>query len=246
MRIRFLLLLVALVALLTAATAQAIVGGEPDNGAHPYVVAISNGSEICSGAAISPRIVVTAAHCFTFPAEAVRVIFDDDFRSSTRTLVPGTWTAHPQFCSTCAPDRKDAITDVAVVVLDTPVTLPRYAQLPALGFDDSVQPGTGVEIVGYGVQDFDKKTALPPSGLRMRADADLLHASRHVGDDLLKVSARLSRDRGASCFGDSGGPVLLGDTILGVTSFGSNDRCRVATYAYRVDSQLAQSFIAGF
>jgi secreted trypsin-like serine protease len=235
-----------MVALLTAATAQAIVGGEPDNGAHPYVAAISNGSEICTGAAISPTIVVTAAHCFTFPSEPVRVIFDDDFRSSTRTLLPGTWYAHPQFCATCSPDRKDAIADIAVVVLDAPVTLPRYAKLATLGLVDRLAPKTSVDIVGYGVQEFDKKNPVSPSGLRMRADAELLHSGKAVRDDLLKVSARVSQGRGASCFGDSGGPVLLGDTILGVTSFGSNDRCRAATYAYRVDTPLSQSFIAGF
>lgn len=245
MRLRF-LLLVSAIALLTASAAQAIVGGEPDNGAHPYVAAISNGSDLCTGTAISPTILVTAAHCFTFPSEPVRVIFDDDFRSSTRTLVPGTWYAHPQFCATCTPDRKDAIADVAVVVLDEPVSLPRYAQLPALGLVDRLAPKTAVEIVGYGVQEFDNRNPVSPSGLRMRAEAELMNASEAVQDELLKVSARPSKDRGASCFGDSGGPVLLGDTILGVTSFGSNDRCRAAAYAYRVDTTFAQSFIAGF
>lgn len=246
MRIRLLFMLVGVVALLTAAAAQAIVGGEPDNGAHPYVAAISNGSTICTGTAISPTIVVTAAHCFTFPSEPVRVIFDDDFRSSTRTLLPGTWYAHPQFCATCTPDKKDAIADVAVVVLDAPVTLPRYARLAPLGLVDRLEPKTSVDLVGYGVQEFDKKNPLSPSGLRMRAEADLLRVSNAVGDDLLKVSARVSQGNGASCFGDSGGPVLLGDTILGVTSFGTNDRCRAATYAYRVDTPLSQSFVAGF
>ena len=96
MRIRLLTCLGALVVLLaTAVPALAIVGGEPDNGAHPYVAAISNGSTICTGAAISSTVLVTAAHCFDFPTQAVRVIFDENFRSPTRTLQPGTWYAHP-------------------------------------------------------------------------------------------------------------------------------------------------------
>jgi secreted trypsin-like serine protease len=249
MRIRLLLVLGALAALLvTALPAHAIVGGEPDNGAHPYVVAISNGQGVCSGAAISPTVVVTAAHCFGFPAEAVRVIFDENYRSPTRTLHPGTWYAHPDFCATCEPDRKTALADVAVVVLDAPVSLPRYAQLPAPGLVDRLPKKTAVELVGYGTQDVDRVKGDPvvaaASGLRMRGTADLLHTSRAVGDDLLKLSAWLSRGRAASCFGDSGGPVLLGDTILGVTSFSTNDFCRVATYAYRIDTAFAQAFIS--
>jgi secreted trypsin-like serine protease len=248
MRNRLLLVLGVLVALLVAALpAQAVVGGEPDSGAHPYVAAISNGSSICSGTAISPTVLVTAAHCFVFPTQAVRVIFDESFRSPTRTLHPGTWYAHPGFCPTCDPDRKDALPDVAVVVLDQPVELPRYAQLPAVGLTESLPKRTAVEIVGYGTQDVERvkgdPVPAPASGLRMRGTADLLHTSRAIGDDLLKVSAWLSRGRSASCFGDSGGPILLGDTILGVTSFAHNDFCRVATWAYRLDTPAAQAFV---
>jgi secreted trypsin-like serine protease len=245
MRIRLMLALGVLVALFAAAIpAQAIVGGTSDNGAHPYVAAVSNGSTICSAAAISPTVLVTAAHCFAFPTEAVRVIFDDNFRNPARVLHPGTWYAHPAFCATCNPEKKQALTDIAVVVLDAPVSLPRYARLAPLGLTDRLGARTSVEIVGYGVSEFDRKTPLPATGERMRANADLLRTSKQVGDELLEVSARLSQDRGASCFGDSGGPVLLGDTILGVTSFGTNDRCRVATYAYRVDAPVAQSFVS--
>jgi secreted trypsin-like serine protease len=85
---------------------------------------------------------------------------------------------------------------------------------------------------------------VPASGLRMQGSADVLHTPRAVGDELLELSARLSRGRSASCFGDSGGPILAGDTILGVTSFSTNDFCRVATYGYRIDTALAQSFIS--
>jgi secreted trypsin-like serine protease len=249
MRFRLLTCLGALAVLLaTAVPALAIVGGEPDDGAHPYVAAISNGSTICTGAAISPTVLVTAAHCFDFPTQAVRVIFDENFRSPTRTLQPATWYAHPQFCPTCEPDKKAALPDVAVVVLDAPVSLPRYAQLPQLGAVDRLGKKASVDIVGYGTQEVDRvdgeAVPAPASGLRMQGKADLLYAPRKVGDELLKLSAWLSRGRSASCFGDSGGPILSGDTILGVTSFSTNDYCRVATYGYRIDTPLAQSFIS--
>jgi secreted trypsin-like serine protease len=243
MRIRFVLVLAVLVALLAAVpAAQAIIGGTPDDGAHPYVAAISNGSTICSGAAISPTVVVTAAHCFTFPSEPVRVIFDENYRSPDRTLRPGTWVAHPDFCGDC-----DAVNDVAVVVLDEPVVLPRYAQLAPLGLVDRLRGHADVELVGYGVQDVVRDhrqfVPLPPSGLRTKATADLVGIPRSSETGLVKITAR---QRGAACFGDSGGPVLIGDTIVALNSFGSNDACRGTSFAQRVDLAPVQSFVAGF
>jgi hypothetical protein len=78
MRIRVLALLIAVVGFMAIATpAQAIKGGVPDNGAHPYVgqllfydpTAIDPRFDDpgawfnCSGTLISPTIVVTAGHC---------------------------------------------------------------------------------------------------------------------------------------------------------------------------------------
>lgn len=241
MRIRFQLLLAALVALLVAVpAAEAIIGGTPDDGAHPYVAAISNGATVCSGAAISPTVVVTAAHCFTFPSEGVRVVFDENYKSPTRTLRPGTWFAHPNFCGDC-----DAVNDVAVVMLDEPVELPRYAQLAPLGLVDQLRGRADVDLVGYGVQEVVRDgrqiVPLPSSGLRMKAPADLFGIPRSGETGLVKITARR---KGAACYGDSGGPVLIGDTILAVNSYGANEACRGKSFAQRVDTASAQSFVS--
>lgn len=241
MRIRSLFLLAALVALLVAVpAAEAIIGGTTDDGAHPYVAAISNGATVCSGAAISPTVVVTAAHCFTFPSEPVRVIFDENFKSPTRTIRPATWFAHPNFCGDC-----DAVNDVAVVVLAEPVELPRYAELPEIGLVDQLRGRADVDLVGYGVQELARDgghiVPLPSSGLRMKATADLYGVPRSSETGLVKITARKN---GAACYGDSGGPVLIGNVILAVNSFAANEACRGQTYAQRVDTASVQSFIS--
>ena len=50
---------------LTAAPAAAIVGGGPaaDPAVAPHVVMISGTAGVCSGVAVAPDLVLTAAHC---------------------------------------------------------------------------------------------------------------------------------------------------------------------------------------
>lgn len=61
-----------------------------------------------------------------------------------------------------------------------------------------------------------------------------------ISDEFLK----LHTNKGGTCFGDSGGPDLLGGTnvILGVNSFG-NGVCTSTSYSYRVDTPQALSWI---
>jgi trypsin len=65
MRLRFILLVVTSLAVLLgfSGSAGAIIGGTPDN-THTYVGMADNGVFVCTTTLISPRIMVTAAHCF--------------------------------------------------------------------------------------------------------------------------------------------------------------------------------------
>ena len=53
---------------------------------------------------------------------------------------------------------------------------------------------------------------------------------------------------GGSCYGDSGGPLLHGEstTIVAVVSFGLNELCKGTDFAYRIDTEYAQEFINSF
>jgi hypothetical protein len=75
--------------------------------------------------------------------------------------------------------------DVAVVILDEPVELSRYADLPSPGMVDRLPMRQPVTIVGYGVQDTLNK--LDPNELftRYRAPAQLVQANGRLADEFL-------------------------------------------------------------
>jgi hypothetical protein len=253
-KLRIILAMVVMLSLVLAGSALAVTNGQPDGDNHPYVgmavgwVAGQPGYVwICSVAAISPTVLVTAAHCFDSPE--VWATFDED--AANWFELPGTWTPHPEWCIGCGPGLPGFDSyDVAVIVLDEPVTLPRYAQLPTEGLVDTLPMMSDVDLVGYGYQ-FDQGGGprYPVDGAftRYYAPAQLV-ASKHVhSDEYIKLTANPAQGKGGTCFGDSGGPDLLGgtDIILAVNSYVTNGNCAGVTYSNRIDT-YALEFIGEF
>ncbi|MDQ4114100.1 MAG: trypsin-like serine protease, partial [Actinomycetota bacterium] len=87
---------------------------------------------------------------------------------------------------------------------------------------------------------------------RRRADMMLvnLNGVYGTGDN---VAAKFSNNNGqghtgGTCFGDSGGPILVkgSDTMVAVTSFGLSVTCSDGTGGYRVDQPDDLEFLASF
>jgi hypothetical protein len=227
------LLATTVIALASAAPAGAILDGAPDTD-HPYVgilVTVVEGQRVpvCSGFLVSSTAFVTAAHCIReLGANLAYVSFDQVFTASS-ALRPGTAVPNPVVGS-----LKGNTHDIAVVVLATPVTDRAYAALPREGLLDSSAKKDPLTIVGYGA------TAKRTSPL-VRNSGTARISKLEKGGFNLRMSSGI-------CYGDSGGPVFLGDSdvAVGINSFVNGTGCPGNAYAFRLDTAEALGFLAPY
>jgi hypothetical protein len=271
MRIRKAALLLAVVALVAVALPVGAItaGGSLDGDDHPYVGLsvhdfAGNPAWRCSGALISPTVFVTAGHC-TFGTSGGRVWFDSDvgagrpgngypFSGGTGIEAVAAYS-HPLYDPAAF-----FLYDVGVMILSEPVILDGYASLPAIGAVDALGKGRKsavVTAVGYGLQ---RVVHNPGLGIDIKLQADLVRYRADLfvvdttgvaglgslfgffaGSGSMSVSGDAAH--GGTCFGDSGGPNLVGDTIVAVTSFGLNFNCAGIGGSYRIDKQGDLDFI---
>jgi hypothetical protein len=176
----------------------------------------------------------------------------------------GTPHAHPDFCFDCRPGLANEVSrDVAVVTLDRPVakaTVGRFAELPAPRQVETLANRSMIDLTGYGVQYQQQGvpgkyfSAPPPgsrwagSGQRMRSAAELVAGSFAGADERIRFTLNANQGTGGICFGDSGGPDLVGgtDTVLAVNSFVTNHNCSGVGYSERVDVPEVLAWIRGF
>lgn len=130
--------------------------------------------------------------------------------------------------------------------ISTPTT---YGALPSEGLVDTLKNRTPIDLVGYGVQNFIRGggpcngPCKPQQGnalTRFFGQTTLLTSNDRVSGEFLKLQSNPS----GICFGDSGGPDLLGGTnvVLGINSFVHNI-CAGNSYSYRADTAEALGWV---
>ena len=263
MRQRFLLFCIIAALAAPAPPAGAITNGRPDAD-HPYVgllVTLVDGGErepVCSGTLIAPQVFLTAAHCTAFLDENALpafVTFDPSFDQSS-PLLGGTALTHPAF-DPLLPLQEPDTHDIALVLLDEPVTNLGFAELPEKGVLDALAPDREAgrqtfTVVGYGALGL-LAGGGPPRydfpNLRQATTTSLITLRSALTDGFnLQMTGSPGDGQGGICFGDSGGPVFLADssTIVAINSFLLNFNCAGSAFAFRLDTEAALAFLAPY
>jgi len=241
---------VAAALLFSAPPAEAITYGAPDGTRHPEVGALlaptaySDGTwATCSGTLISPTVFLTAAHCDQ-DVSRVAVTFDSVYDASTGTVYWGTWHEDAQYNASQSDPH-----DVAVVVLDQPVTSISPARLPALGSLSGLSVGARFTSVGYGAQSvtIDHGPTFHYADVRYVASGGL----QALNPSWLRISMNPARGDGGTCYGDSGGPNFLGadateTNIVAGTTITGDFMCRATNVDYRLDTSSARAFLGQY
>ncbi len=212
--------------------AQPIVNGTVDTG-DPAVVSLTYlGQSFCTGTLVSPRVVVTAAHCID-PAVTGGVPVDDlDVFIGTNTMAGGTTIhlvdgrMHPGW------DLDSLANDIACVELAGPASVDpvKMNRMPlAAG-----HIGDPIRLVGFGSTSSD----MMGGGVKRQALSMVLGVN--------ETTITYGDTPGQTCFGDSGGPGFMTmpdgvEYFAGVTSAG-DEECAVFGIDTRVDAYI-ESFI---
>jgi secreted trypsin-like serine protease len=249
-----------------------IVGGIPTTpGQFPWMALISTTQTSapvapnCGGALIDPSWVLTAAHCVTangapLDPSAVQVtlgdydIFVTEGTEQVRAIAPGGVIVNPGF------DNSTLADDMALLQLATPVTLNSHVQVIrlAVGDDGFTQPaivtGWGFQhLLDAGMSEFlnelqtfvvDPNSMTPPAfpgGTCADLVQEVVHRPFDSGDICI---ANNTQDNviHATCFGDSGSPLIVQRTPtcaeqIGLLSTG-NPFCEEYNVFDRVSSRL--------
>lgn len=214
--------------------ASAITGGQPvDIGQAPWTVAVGNpllffrpGGEICGGTLVAPAKVVTAAHCVVALRSVPWLVTvtagrTDLTRSGgTRISVRAIWV-HPQFRIGLLRGTVVNHNDVAVLTLARAAgqgTLPLVSQ----GDTASYQAGTTARILGWGVtsEGGTGSNVLREAQVPIVSDQDCGTAFGGSYAPAEMTCAGLPGGGVDSCEFDSGGPLVAGGHLIGITSWG--------------------------
>lgn len=216
---RFLVALVASSAIAHADPAPVVGGTTVPAGKWPDAVAVIGAQGSCTGTLIAPTVVLTAGHCAEVnPSQIIANTTDYAVQGGVHVNVRSV-TSYPAWQSTY---------DLAVIVLDKPVTgiTPR-----AVGIDctfDAFAAGAQVHLVGFGLID---ETGTGNNTALHEAMAPVTNPTCTTGrgcqDSVAPGGEFVAGGSGTdSCFGDSGGPVYLdtprGPVVIAAVSRGVN------------------------
>lgn len=193
----FALLLASCTADAVSTAGEEILDGRPAT-AFKEAVLVNGPNFMCSGALVSPRVVVTAGHCVRASEYTVKA----PFAGNQSALGHQTWSDYRPISGSVNPETND----VGVIVLDTPIRLSKYPKIA----DEHQAEGTKAINVGR------MRNGRPSASSLFRGPEVALKDAIDLGYAMSYTTEQVVED------GDSGGPVYVGEgaqrTIVAVNS----------------------------
>jgi trypsin len=242
------------VALLAAALVRAQDdGGNPDEiiggstvptDSVPWIGSLqtTSGFHLCGCSLIRPNVVITAAHCVSDGSTGfvVRLGTTDLASGRGTTAIPTRVFVHPTY------NARDLYDDIAIIELSKPVEGITPIELDTSS--DSWQGGSG-RILGWGRTSYrgNSPKQMQYADVPIVSDAECSQVAPF--DELLKPTQVCIGYRDGwrgGCNGDSGGPLTVGSTLVGLTSYGRRGcstygaYTQVNQYKSYIDSILAR------
>lgn len=240
---------------LVSSQAMAITNGTADGNKHPSTGALvdydSKGTAyaFCTGALISPTVMLTAAHCNP-GVQTVKVTFESKV-TNAGVMYVGRYVPHPNYNAAQSDPH-----DIAVIIFDQPITGIAPARLPSAGLFDTLKRngmlnGTKYTAVGYGGQE----RAFDGKGKPIITYEDAREYSvpefGALNDAWLRLSQNSATGDSGTCYGDSGGPNFIGSgatetTVIAGTTITGDTPCVQSNVIYRLDTPSARAFLRQF
>uniref|UniRef100_A0A146LWJ7 Chymotrypsinogen 2 n=2 Tax=Lygus hesperus TaxID=30085 RepID=A0A146LWJ7_LYGHE len=220
-------------------TQSKIIGGkDAEKGQYPHNVFIKTINHqdrkvrVCGGTLITDRHVLTAAHCI-YEVDYIVMVFGSIYPAFTSGVAmqfafQKDFVIHPNFVP------RNLKNDIAIIKLSRPLPLTgrvNTIRLPRLGKSSPLfYEGKEGIVTGWGITSDDNRKM---AGVLQQATVRIMrqYAGRtwfgFFGYELMnsQLCSQYSRYFTGTCFGDSGGPLIMRErdgrwTLVGVTSFG--------------------------
>ncbi|XP_026101462.1 mast cell protease 1-like [Carassius auratus] len=196
-------------------------GTEAKPHSRPFMVSLQkNWRHICGGFLISDRFVMTAAHCWK-NEKLTAVVGAHDLRQNEGYVRIGvkSYHMHPDF------NMHTFQNDIMLLRLEKEVELNKNVMKISIPKKERhIEADSVCRVAGWGRLNFKGKKSFR----LMEAEVKIMENAecKNKWKDNFSVSEMMCvYGDGGSCSEDGGGPLVCGDTAVGVTSFGDSKIC---------------------